>query len=416
MSTLALVLGTLAFLATLCATVRVRHPAELGFVFMMTGWLAGELAVFHIVLQSLAAGLLVWQGALHHPRGVIGVALLGMSIVGLIAAQRKAGTAAAAFEAGLTDGLGAEYRDAIAATGAGVSIAPPPRAQAWRPFHFDHTGVEVIHDLAYGDRRVRNHLDIYRARGTESTERLPVMLYIHGGAWIIGNKDQQGKPMLLHLARRGFIGVTINYRLAPKDRWPAQIVDVKRAIAWVHEHIAEYGGDPSFIAVSGSSAGGHLAALAALTPGDPAFQPGFEQLDTSVDACVPIYGPFDFTDRDGVRGRAGMHRFLERLVLPTKLKDDPDGWRAVSPLWRVNSGAPPMFIIQGQIDELVFREESRAFVAALREHSGAPVVFVEVPGAQHAFEVFNSVRSRELVDAVARFLAAVVTTSRTQAE
>ena len=242
------------------------------------------------------------------------------------------------------------------------------------------------------------------------------MLYIHGGAWIIGDKDQQGKPMLLHLARRGFIGVTINYRLAPKDRWPAQIVDVKRAIAWVREHIAEYGGDPSFIAISGSSAGGHLAALAALTPHDQAFQPGFEQLDTSVDACVPIYGPFDFTDRDGVRGRAGMHRFLERFLLSTKLKDDADGWRAVSPLWRVHSGAPPMFVVQGQIDDLVFREESRAFVAALREQSTAPVVFVEVPGAQHAFEVFNSVRSREFVDAVARFLAAVVTTSRTKAE
>ena len=413
MSTLALVLGTLALLATLCATVRVRHPAELGFAYMMTGWMAGELAVFHIVLQSLASGLLVWQGALHHPRGVIGVALLGVSIVGLIAAQRTAGTAAAAFEAGLTAGLG--YRDAIPA-GAGISTAPPPRAQAWRPFHFDHTGVEVIRNLEYGDRGVRNRLDIYRALGTGSTERLPVMLYIHGGAWIIGDKDQQGKPMLLHLARRGFIGVTINYRLAPKDRWPAQIVDVKRAIAWVREHIAEYGGDPSFIAISGSSAGGHLAALAALTPHDQAFQPGFEQLDTSVDACVPSYGPFDFTDRDAVRGRAGMHRFLERFLLSTKLKDDADGWRAVSPLWRVHSGAPPMFVVQGQIDDLVFREESRAFVAALREQSTAPVVFVEVPGAQHAFEVFNSVRSREFVDAVARFLAAVVTTSRTKAE
>ncbi len=415
MSTLALVLGGLAFLSTCCATVRVLHPAEFGFLYMMTGWLAGELAVFHIALQSIVAGLLVWHGALQQLRGVAGVALLGASIVGLAAAQRKAGTAAEALEDALVDGLGGGYREAISSS-AGVSITPPPRRQAWRPFHFDHTGVEVIRNLSYGEGHIRNQLDIYRALGSTPTDQMPVMIYIHGGAWVIGNKAQQGKPMLLHLARSGFIGVTINYRLAPKERWPAQIIDVKRAIAWVREHITEYGGDPSFIAISGSSAGGHLAALAALTPTDQSFQPGFEQLDTSVDACVPIYAPFDFTDRDGVRGRAAMRRFLERLVLPTTLANDPDGWRAASPLWRVNSNAPPMFVIQAQIDVLVWREESRAFVAALRDHSTAPVAFVEVPGAQHAFEVFNSVRCRELVDAIARFLAVAVAASRTHVE
>ena len=84
-----------------------------------------------------------------------------------------------------------------------------------------------------------------------------------------------------HLAAQGWVCVAINYRLAPRDPFPAHIVDVKRAIAWIREHIAEYGGDPSYLAITGGSAGGHLAALAALTPNDPAYQPGFEDADTS---------------------------------------------------------------------------------------------------------------------------------------
>jgi acetyl esterase/lipase len=101
--------------------------------------------------------------------------------------------------------------------------------------------------------------------------------------------------MLYELATRGWVCVAINYRLSPKATWPDQIVDCKRAIAWVRKHIAGYGGDPSFIALSGGSAGGQLCALAALTPGEAAWQPGFESADTSVDACIPFYGVMDMT-------------------------------------------------------------------------------------------------------------------------
>ena len=398
MSTLAFALGIAAMFATLCATIRLRHPAELAFAYMMIGWMAGELAVFNICLQATAIALLAWAGALDTPFGVVGEAALAISIIGLIRAQIVAGTAAGAFERGLADGLGEQSRD---------TASPPRRSQAWRPFHFDHSGIEVVRDVPYCGPSTRNLLDVYRTAGTKEGDDLPVIIYVHGGAWTIGDKAQQGKPMLLHLARRGFVGVSVNYRLAPKDRWPAQIVDVKRAIAWVREHIADYGGDPSFIAISGSSAGGHLSMLAALTPGDAAFQPGFEHADTSVDACVPIYAPFDLTDSAGLRGRAAMRRFLEQRVFTTRLADDRHGWRNASPLFRVNPVAPPTFVIQGRLDELVWVEETRAFVAALSARSTSPVVFVEVPGAQHAFEVFNSVRSREAVDSIARFLVVI---------
>src|SRR5699024_9791242 len=123
----------------------------------------------------------------------------------------------------------------------------------------------------------------------------PVLLHVHGGMWMGSDKRYEALPLLYRMARRGWVCVSINYRLCPKDPFPAQIIDVKRAIAWTREHIAGYGGDPSFIAVTGGSAGGHLAALAALTPGAREFQPGFETAETTVQAAVPQYGIYDFT-------------------------------------------------------------------------------------------------------------------------
>ena len=136
-----------------------------------------------------------------------------------------------------------------------------------------------------------------------AAERAPVLVYIHGGAWVIGDKREQGIPMMHELARRGWVCVAINYRLSPRATWPDHIVDCKRAVAWVREHIAEYGGDPAFIAVSGGSAGGHLSSLLALTPNQPEWQPGFEDIDTSVDACIPFYGVYDMTVDPAAVGR-----------------------------------------------------------------------------------------------------------------
>ena len=115
------------------------------------------------------------------------------------------------------------------------------------------------------------------------------------------------------------------------------IVDVKRAIAWVRDNIADYGGDPDYLVVTGGSAGGHLAALAALTPGDPAFQPGFEEADTSVQAAVPFYGVYDFAGSTGLANAIGMRdAFLGPRVLQTTWQDAPDVYEAASPILRVS--------------------------------------------------------------------------------
>jgi len=101
----------------------------------------------------------------------------------------------------------------------------------------------------------------YKPAAAAAGKPLPVLIQIHGGPETIGNKDQQGLPLMQHMAAKGWVCVAINYRLSPRDAFPAHVIDVKKAIAWISEHIADYGGDPARIVVAGHSAGGHLAAM-----------------------------------------------------------------------------------------------------------------------------------------------------------
>ena len=123
-----------------------------------------------------------------------------------------------------------------------------------------------------------------------------MLIQVPGGAWAVNDKRLQAYTLMSRMVELGWICVSINYSKSPRCAFPAHLIDVKRAIAWVRENIADYGGDPDFIAITGGSAGGHLAALAALTPNDPTFQPGFEDADTAVHAAAPLYGVYDFTD------------------------------------------------------------------------------------------------------------------------
>jgi acetyl esterase/lipase len=211
---------------------------------------------------------------------------------------------------------------------------------------------------------------------------------------------------MAHLVERGWICVSVNYRLSPRSTWPDQILDVKRAVAWVKQHIAEYGGDPGFVAITGGSAGGHLTALHALTAQDHRWQPGFEDVDTTVVAAVPFYGVYDWTNRDRLRDDEVVE-ILEDKVVKARLADRPDVFDEASPMAHVRADAPPLFALHGTNDTLVPVEQARSFVRRLREVSRQPVAYAEFPGAHHAFDIFSSPRANASAVAVEQFLGVV---------
>jgi acetyl esterase/lipase len=389
---------------TAALTVNAIRPApgyRASIPSFFAGWLTTELAPH---LMAVTAADTAAHVVRRRPRRRLELALAGLNLAGQAFLVDQARRSRAKVEDALVEGLGIDYVEQLDAKPTPAELATPWRRLV-NPFRMRNVEVVVDKNVAYApELGKRGLLDVYRpAAGTDG--RAPVLLQVHGGAWTIGNKDQQGIPLMQHLAAKGWICVAINYRLAPRDPFPAQIIDVKRAIAWVREHIAEYGGDPDYIAITGGSAGGHLTALAAVTANDPDYQPGFEDADTSVAVAVPHYGVYDFAGSTGLRSAELMRdKFLAPRVVKQRWADDPGVFEAGTPLLRIGKDAPDFFVIHGAHDSLVAVDQARLFVARLREISGATVVYAELPGTQHAFDVFPSIRSAHVVRAIDRYL------------
>jgi acetyl esterase/lipase len=399
------VVSVIGLAFTLNALKPVRRPVFLvGFSFF-SAWLTTELALFHLAWQIAVTAVFVNAGALGSWAGRIGLALTCLSWVGLAWMVVVALRTGAVMDTALRDALAGGYDDHDAEPSSGFRSVPWGRVLWPNP---RRRGVQRIRNLAYVDDGMRRHrLDIYRPRPAADGAPLtgaPVLLQIHGGAWMIGSKEQQGLPLMYQLAEHGWVCVAINYRLSPRATWPDHIVDCKRALAWVKEHIAEYGGDPDRVVVTGGSAGGHLTAMIGLTANDARFQPGFETADTSVRAFVPIYAVYDFTDREGFRGRRDpLRRALERHIVKRVREEEFAIFDLASPMSHVREGVPPCFVVHGALDSLVPVEEARHFVGLLRAVSTEPVAYAELPGAHHAFDVFASIRCLLAVDRIERF-------------
>ncbi|MGY2703695.1 alpha/beta hydrolase fold domain-containing protein [Nocardioides sp. HB32] len=367
------------------------------------GWLTTELAPHLLGLTAADTAL----HAVRRPRGRGGLALAALNLAGQAYLVDQARRVQKDAEDALAEGIGADYAEQLDELPTPAELATPWRKLV-NPFRMRNADVVVEKDIAYApEHGKRGLLDVYRpaAGDRRGQEAAPVLLQVHGGAWTIGTKDQQGIPLMQHLAAKGWVCVAINYRLAPRDPFPAQIIDVKRAIAWIRGNIEEYGGDPEYLAITGGSAGGHLAALAAVTPNDPAYQPGFEEADTSVAVAVPHYGVYDFAGSTGLRSAEQMRdRFLAPRVVRRTWAETPKVFEAGTPLLRITDEAPDFFVLHGAHDSLVSVEQARLFVQRLRERSGATVVYAELPGAQHAFDVFPSIRSAHVVRAIDRYL------------
>ncbi|KAA0023421.1 alpha/beta hydrolase [Antrihabitans cavernicola] len=389
--------------ANLALTVNAVRPvpgmtASLPVFF--AGWLTSELAPQLLAATALDASVHVARRGLGDRSDRLGVAAAGASAIGLAAMTVSARRAGTEVEDALTEGLGPDYREVADLPGR-TAEALPLRKLAM-PFHVRRPDVVRHRNLAYAEGGKRFAVDIFHHRDMPSNA--PLLLEIHGGGWVTSNKDHQALPLMVEMASRGWVCASINYPLSPKAKWPDQPIAVKRAITWFKEHAGEYGGTPEFLAITGGSAGGHLAALAALTPNDPSVQPGFESADTSVQACVPMYAPTDMANETGLKSvRLRSESFLMPMVFGKGAKF-PDDYLVASPYAKVRADAPPFFVVHGSNDSLVPVPESRAFVEHLRSVSRNPVAYAELKGAQHAFDVFASLRSIEVLNGVTRFL------------
>lgn len=216
--------------------------------------------------------------------------------------------------------------------------------------------------------------------------RIPAIVYVHGGGWAGGERSWTPNRIL---ADAGYFTVSVSYRFSQQAIFPAQIHDVKAAIRWVRANADRYGVDPSRIGIWGHSAGGHLAALAAVTPGVPELEgeSGNPGHDSSVQAVVPISAPLDFlVDWYAVQRMpigeetAGVVRQL--FGGPPEQKRELA--RLASPLWHLGNASPPHLLIHGELDDVVPVTQARAYVSALRRLGQKHAELIELPGVGHA--------------------------------
>jgi acetyl esterase/lipase len=278
--------------------------------------------------------------------------------------------------------------------------APERTPPVWKAF--EHRRNVYRSSVRYGGSPSQL-LDVWRPKDLP-VQPAPVMLFLPGGAWVHGGRILQGYALMSHLAEMGWVCLSIDYRVAPNHPWPQHITDVKTAIAWARANVDKYGGDRNFVAVAGTSAGGHLAALAGLTPNDPEMQQDLpEGSDTSVDAVVGIYGRYDWEDRSTVE-RVRFVDFLERVVVKHDIARHPEIFRNASPIARTHAEAPPFLVIHGSGDTVIPVQQARDFVAKLRAESRAPVGYVELPGAGHGFDMTDGARTGSMATAIGLFL------------
>jgi acetyl esterase/lipase len=366
----------------------VSHPRYSVFSFLF-GWLAGELALHVVLVQAVILLLVILVGELSGFWDAISVFLLAGSW-GVLSYHYFSGYKAKALMAELV----------LPHQKAGeVSIWKRHEELDWwrliRPFYaLKDSDLKVEKNIVYAEvDGFRLKLDIRSL--PSSLEKAPVLLQIHGGAWTkgYGSKNEQGLPLMQHMARQGWVSVSIDYRLSPKATFPDHIVDCKKALAWVKENIHKYGGDPKFIVATGGSAGGHLSSLLALSSAEKLFQPGFEESDTSIQGCVPFYGIYDLHDSERLQVNVGLEIVMRKSIIKQTKQENPELYTLMSPIKHVHKDAPPFLVIHGDKDSLTSLAEAQFFASHLDEVSAQSVEFAEVAGAQHAFDFFPSLRS-----------------------
>ncbi|HGJ65679.1 TPA: alpha/beta hydrolase [bacterium] len=245
-----------------------------------------------------------------------------------------------------------------------------------------HENMIVFNDIAYvTDGHERQKLDIYLP---SQGDNLPLLIWIHGGAWLMGNKDDV--PIMDYL-EKGYAIASINYRLSSHAIFPAQIEDCKSAIRFLRANSSKYRIDPKRFGVIGASAGGHLVAMLGTTGDSKEFDVG-ENLDypSSVQAVVDLFGPTDFLQMDDHRIPNGqVHNdpdSPESLLVGGNIQENKDKVSRANPITYVTKNASPFLIIHGDSDPLVPHHQSVILERALR-NAKVPVELYTVKNGGH---------------------------------
>jgi acetyl esterase/lipase len=235
-------------------------------------------------------------------------------------------------------------------------------------------------------------LNLYRP---SQVGKYPAIVVIHGGGWQNGSPNDSAQ-FSQYMAAQGYSVVSIDYRRAPQHRFPAQLEDVRKAIAYIREHADELEVDVNRMALMGRSAGAHLAMLAAYEPDAPPIR-----------AVVNYYGPVNLTTgyQDPPNPDPIGSRGLLRDFLGGTPADLPDLYKQASPWSYVNHAVPPSLLIYGQRDHVVQSKFGRKLYEQLQK-TGNQAIFLEIPWAEHAFDaIFQGVSSQVALYYTERFLA-----------
>lgn len=262
---------------------------------------------------------------------------------------------------------------------------------------FGEEAIQRINDIEYA--KVGNHallLDLYLPQAKTNP---PLLVWIHGGAWRAGSKSNMP---LMELVKNGFAIASVDYRLSPVAKFPAQIHDIKAAIRFLRGSASKYGYHAQKIGILGSSAGGHLVALMGVTNRHPQLEGNlgdFDQESSSVEAIVDYYGPTNFMT---ILKQSTPHGLSVRVpALQLLLGDDPTNQpklaQLASPVFHVDAKDPPLLIIHGDQDPQVPINQSHELHGAYKKHK-RDVTFEVIHGGAHGGPKFYDAARIKLVE------------------
>lgn len=251
--------------------------------------------------------------------------------------------------------------------------------------------VVVQTDVEYGkvgDRSLK--LDLYSPK--DSQEPVPGLVFIHGGGWR-GGKKEDYRVYGLTFAQKGYVVAVVQYRLSGEAKYPAAIDDVKAAVRWMRAEAESIGVDPDRIGVAGGSAGGHLAMMVGYSSDVEELdgESGHPGVSSRVQAVVDIYGPTDLTT-DFARNQSTPGSLLDRFF-DGSYDEQKEDYEEASPIRYVTPDDPPTLILHGTIDDVVPVAQADLLAAELEEE-GVPYIYDRLPGWPHAMDVAQPVNER----------------------